>query len=59
MLFGEDFGRRHERRLPTGRDGLAGRQRRNDGFAGTDIALQQTLHRVRLGEVAGNFGHGS
>ena len=57
VLPGEDFGRCHEGRLPAGRNGLTGSERSNDGLAGTDVALQQALHRVRLGEVAADFGH--
>jgi hypothetical protein len=57
VLLGKNFGRRHEGRLPAGRNRLAGSERGDDGLAGTDIALQQALHRIGLGQIAGNFCH--
>ena len=51
MLLGEDLGGRHDRRLPAVLDRLQRGERRDDGLAAADVALQQALHRVRLGEV--------
>jgi hypothetical protein len=59
MLLGEDFGRRHQRRLVAGLDRVQHGQRRDDGLAAADIALQQALHRVRLREVGGNLAPGA
>ena len=53
MLLGENFGGRHERRLVAVFDRLQRRQRRDHGLAAADVALQQALHRVGLGQVAG------
>ena len=46
MLPGEDFGRRHQCRLPAGLDGDQGRQGRHHGLAAAHVALQQAVHRV-------------
>ncbi len=51
MLLGEDLGRRHQRGLMAGLDRLQHRQRRHHRLAAADIALQQALHRMRLGQV--------
>ena len=51
MLAGEDFGRRHEGRLPAGLDHGRGRDQRHHGLAGADVALQQPQHALRAGEV--------
>ena len=51
VLFGEHLGRRHQRTLMPA---LHRGQHRADGhqrLAGTDVALQQTMHRMRAGEV--------
>jgi len=45
VLLGEDFGRRHQRALAAGVDGDGGGQRGHYRLAGTDIALQQPVHR--------------
>src|SRR6185503_3183671 len=54
VLLGEDFGRRHQRRLPAVLDGLQRRERRDQRLAAADVALQQTAHRVRLRELLGD-----
>ncbi len=55
MLFGQDFGRRHERHLLAGLDGLQRRKRGDDRLAGADIALQQPLHRRCALQVMRDF----
>ena len=55
VLLGQEFGRRHQRSLPAGIDGLAGRQCRNDGLAAAHVALEQPLHRVRVCEVGADL----
>ncbi|MDT4832385.1 hypothetical protein FQZ97_659410 [compost metagenome] len=57
VLLGQDFGRRHQRRLVAGIDGLARRQRGDDGLAAADVALQQPVHRVRARHVGGDLRH--
>ena len=52
VLLGEDFGGRHHRGLAAGVDRRQAADRRDDGLAAADVALQQTLHRMRLREVA-------
>ena len=47
MLAGEDFGRRHQRRLPSGLDDMGHRQQRDDRLARADVALQQPQHALR------------
>jgi hypothetical protein len=59
MLFGEDFGRRHERRLIAGLDRAQAGERRDHGLAGADVALQQALHRERLREIGGYLRPGA
>jgi hypothetical protein len=51
VLLGEDFGRRHQRGLVAGVDGLCGGQRGDDCLAAADVALQQPLHRMRLRQI--------
>ncbi len=51
VLLGEDLGRRHQRALPARADRGGRRQRRDDGLAGADVALQQPVHRLRQREV--------
>ena len=51
MLAGEDFGRRHQRRLPSRFDDVGHRQQRDDRLARADVALQQPDHALRLGEI--------
>ena len=52
VLLGEHLGRRHQRTLVPA---LHGREHRADGhhrLAGTHVALQQPVHRMRAGEIA-------
>ena len=51
MLARQDFGRRHQRRLPAGFDHGRGGEQRHHGLAGADVALQQPQHAVRLRQV--------
>ncbi len=57
MLFGKDFSRRHYSHLRTGFDGGQRGQGGDNGFAATDIALQQAVHRVGLRHIAADFGN--
>ena len=53
MLTGEDFRRRHQRRLRAGFDGVQHREERDQRLAGPDIALQKAhapLGRRHVGE---------
>jgi hypothetical protein len=59
MLFREQFGRRHQRGLKSGADRPRGGERRDDGLAAADIALQQPAHGMESGEIRGNCGDGS
>ena len=52
MLFRQDFRRGHECHLIARLDRLQGGQRRDHGLAAADVALQQPLHRIGLGEVS-------
>ncbi len=52
MLFGKQFGRRHQGNLIAAFHGAERRHRRDHGFAAADIALDQAKHRVRAHEVA-------
>src|SRR3989344_2477226 len=47
VLARENLGRRHERNLAAVPRGDDGRKRCHDGFARTDVALEQTVHRSR------------
>ena len=51
MLLGEYFGRRHHRYLITGFDGAGSSGCGHHGLAGTDVTLEQALHRHRLSQV--------
>ena len=51
MLLGEHLGRRHQRSLVAARNGSEKAPQRHERLAGTDVALQQPVHRDRLGEV--------
>ena len=55
MLFGQDFGRRHQGALPAGVDRHGRSQRGDHGLARADIALQQSMHRLRPRQIAGDF----
>ena len=46
VLAGEDFGRRHHRRLPSRFDHVGHRHQRDDGLARSDVALQQPQHAL-------------
>jgi hypothetical protein len=47
VLLGENFRRRHERDLESVLHGDNGGQQRDDRFSGTDVSLQQAVHRRR------------
>ena len=59
MLSREDLGRREQRRLRARLDRDEHRERRDERLARADIALQQAQHRLRLGEIALYFAHGT
>ena len=52
MLLGQDLRRRHEGGLRAGFHRQQHRRDRDHRFPGADVALQQTIHRVRRGKVA-------
>ena len=47
VLLGQDLGRRHERDLQAVLHRDQRGQQRHDRLAGADVALQQTIHRLR------------
>ena len=51
MLAREDFGRRHQRRLPPAFDHGGGGKQRDHGLSRADIALQHAQHALRLAEI--------
>ena len=51
MLAGEDFGRRHQRGLPSAFDHGGGGEQRDHGLSRSDIALQHAQHAFRLAEI--------
>ena len=55
VLGGEHLGRGEQRGLPAGVDHLEHRPQRDQRLAGADLALQQPVHRVRLGQVGGDL----
>ena len=59
MLAGEDFGRRHQRRLPPGLDHGRGGQQRHHGLAGADVALQQPHHALRPRQIGDDVVDGA
>ena len=54
MLTRQDFGRRHERRLPAGLDHGRGGKERDNGLAGPDVAVKEPQHAVRLRKISDN-----
>ncbi len=57
MLFGKDFGGRHNRRLLARRYRCQRRQCRHHRLAAADIALHQAQHGNRFSQVIGDFTH--
>ena len=58
MLFGEQFGRRHQRDLISRFDRGQRGERGDDGLAGTDVALHEAQHRRCRCQVVRDFrGH--
>ena len=55
MLPGQDFRRRHQRRLIAVGDAHQHRVQRDDRLAAADVALQQPVHRHVAGHVGGHF----
>ena len=51
MLFGQHFGGRHERTLVTTLHCCQHRSNRDHCFATAHVALQQTMHRHRFGQI--------
>ena len=56
MLFGKDFGGRHQGYLCTGANSLQRRQCRDDGLARANIALNKPEHRQWLAQVLTDVG---
>ena len=56
MLPGQDFGRRHQRRLLAVGHGQQHRVDGDDRLAAADVALQQAVHGVRPGHVGRDLG---
>ena len=56
MLFGQDLGGRHNRRLRALLGGADRGERGHYRFAGADVALQQAEHRPRFGQVVQHLG---
>ena len=59
VLPRQDFGRRHQRRLPAAFDDGRGGEQRHHGLARADVALQQPQHPLGLGQVGGDVGDGA
>ena len=55
MLFGQQFGRRHQRNLVARLHRRQRRQRRDHGLAAADVALHQPQHRPWPCQVALDF----
>ena len=56
MLLGQRLGRRHQDALLAGLDRAQQRVERDDGLAGSDLALKEPLHRHAALEVAVEVG---
>ena len=57
MLAGEDFGRRHQGGLPASLDHRRCRKQRHHRLAGADVAMQQSDHALRAGEIGHDVVH--
>ncbi len=57
MLPRQNFGRRHQRRLPSSLDHMRGGKERHHGLAGADIAMQEPKHARGLGQIGDDVGH--
>ncbi len=57
MLAGQNFGRRHQRRLPPGLDDRRHGKQSDQRLAGSDIALQKPQHAGWRAKICGDFGH--
>ena len=55
MLYGENFGGRHERRLETVFDDDGRGFQRDDSFAAAHVALQQAIHGHAALQIRGDF----
>ena len=55
VLFGKNFGGSHESRLITAVHSLKRRECRYDGFAASDVALNEAIHRRIADQVGINF----
>jgi hypothetical protein len=55
VLLGENFRWRHDGGLEAALDRQEHRQKRDDGFAAPDIALEEAVHRVRLTHIVENL----
>ncbi len=56
MLAREDLGRRHQGGLAAGLDDRSRREKRDDGLAGADVALEQAEHALGLAEIGIDVG---
>jgi len=59
MLRSKDFGRSHEGSLETVLDGHEHGLKGHDGFAGSDIALEEAAHGAGLAHVGDDFAKGT
>ena len=59
MLLSECLRRRHQRALPSRLHGAQETVERDDGLAGSDLALQEPLHRHGALEIAVDLGDGA
>ena len=57
VLAGENFRRCHHRALRAGLDSNGHGEKRHDGLAGADIALQKPQHPLWLGQISLDLRH--
>jgi len=57
VLAHQNFGRRHQGALRAAFDRREHREKGHDRLAGADVALQETQHALRRGEIGIDFGH--
>ncbi len=59
VLPRQDFGWRHQRRLPAGFDHGRGGKQRHYGFSRADVAVKKSQHPVWLRKIGDNIGDGA
>ncbi len=57
VLFGQELGRRHERRLVAVVDGRQRGEQRDDRLAAADVPLHEPMHRMRTRHVGEDLAH--